>query len=315
VIRFGVYLPTGFGREFAHIPDPMSAYETITGLARTADEAGFHSLWVTDHLHTIPQSQEFLFESWSTLTALARDTSRIRLGHLATGNGYRNPALLAKTASTVDVLSHGRFTLGIGAGWYEAEYAGYGYDFGTRGGRLRRLDEAAQIIRSMWTEAETTFEGTYYQARGAINQPKGVQVPHIPLLVAGGGEQVTLRIAGQYADMCNIIESPSGLAHKFAVVRKHAEDHGRDCDSIVRTTATLCYFGDTDAEAKARVPAGMDFVFPGNVREYGLIGTVGTIRERIAAYEAAGVQEIAITFENPTDAELLRRFAAEFITT
>ena len=312
-LTFSIFLPTGFGQEFAHVPDPVEAYEALTRVAQAADESGYETLWAPDHLATIPPSQEFLFEAWSVITALARDTSRVRLGQLVTGNSYRNPALQAKMASTVDVLSHGRLTFGIGSGWYEPDYVGYGYEFGTAGDRLRRLGEAVEIIRSLWTEDETTFEGRYYQLRGAVNQPKGVQTPHIPLMIAGGGEKVTLRLVAQYADACNVLESPEGLAYKYSVLEKHCEEVGRDYDSIRRTTSTACIIRDSDEEARAALPPGSEFAFPGDLAAYGLIGTIDTIRDRIAAYEAAGVQELAISFEDPTSVEQVRRFAEVFM--
>jgi F420-dependent oxidoreductase-like protein len=312
-ITFSIFLPSGFGQEFAHIPDPVEAYETVTRIAQAADGLGYESLWVPDHLHTIPPSQEFLFEAWSVITALARDTSRIRLGQLVTGNSYRSPALQAKMASTVDVISHGRLTFGIGSGWYEPDYAAYGYDFGSAGGRLRRLGEAVQVILSLWTAEESTFEGEHYRLNGAINQPKGVQTPHVPLMIAGGGEKVTLRLVAQYADACNMLESPARLEHKYAVLAKHCAEIGRDHDDIHRTATTVCVIRETDEKARAAVRPGSEFAYPGDLGSYGLIGTIGTVRDRIAAYEAAGVQELIIGFEDPTDVELIRRFAAEFM--
>jgi F420-dependent oxidoreductase-like protein len=312
-MQFSIFLPTGFGQEFAGIPDPVAAFESVTRIARAADETGYETLWVPDHLTTIPPSQEMIFEAWSTITALARETSRVRIGQLVTGNGYRNPALQAKMASTVDVISGGRLTFGIGAGWWEPDYVGYGYEFGTPRRRLAQLAEAVQIILSMWTEDETTFEGEHYQVRGAVNQPKGVQRPHIPLMIAGGGEKVTLRLAARYADACNVLESPEALRHKFAVLREHCEQVGRDYGAIHRTTSTLCIIADTDEEARALVPPGVEFAFPGDLAGYGLVGTVDTIRERIAAYADAGVQELAVGFQDPTSEDQVREFAKQFI--
>ena len=125
-MKFSIFVPTGFGQEFAGIPDPVEAYETLTRLAQTADRLGYEALWAPDHLVTIPPSQQFVFEVWSVIAGLARDTTRIRIGQLVTGNGYRNPALQAKIASTVDVMSRGRLNFGIGAGWWEPDYLGYG---------------------------------------------------------------------------------------------------------------------------------------------------------------------------------------------
>src|SRR5215469_1271621 len=186
-LQFGVALPQGGLMELASIKDPVEAYEAMTRVAQTADELGFASVWLSDQFHTFPQpAQEVTFECWATLAALARDTKRVRIGSLISCAAYRNPALLAKMASTVDVLSHGRLTLGIGAGgWNEPQDRAYGYDAADAPTRLRRLHEAVQVILSMWSEEEAEFLGEYYQVRGAINQPKGVQHPHIPLLIAG----------------------------------------------------------------------------------------------------------------------------------
>ncbi|HET8842953.1 MAG TPA: LLM class flavin-dependent oxidoreductase, partial [Ktedonobacteraceae bacterium] len=172
-LQFGLIVPQGWQLDLAGIPDPVEAYETMTRVAQLAEEVGFDSIWLFDHFHTSPTvTQEVTFECWTSTAALARDTRRVRIGQMVTCNGYRNPALLAKMASTVDVLSHGRLDFGIGAGWYEHEYRAYGYPYPDAPERLRYLREALQIIRKMWSEEEASFEGKYYQVRGAINQPK-----------------------------------------------------------------------------------------------------------------------------------------------
>ena len=312
-MNFSVFLPTGFAREFTRVPDPVDAYNTLTNLALAAEAAGYETLWAPDHLTTIPPSHDMVFEAWSVITALARDTSRIRLGQLVTSNSYRNPALVAKIASTVDVLSNGRLTFGIGAGWYQPDYVQYGYAFGSASERLRRLEEAVQIIRSLWTEPETTFQGTYYQVSGAVNEPKGVQKPHVPLMIAGGGEKVTLRLVAQYADACNIMDSPEVVKRKYATLERHCERVGRDYSEVWRTATTLVIIRDTDEAARALVPPGIDFAFPGDIGSYGLVGTVNTIKERLAAYMDAGVQELALGFEDPTSVDQIRQFAELFL--
>ena len=165
----------------------------------------------------------------------------------------------------------------------------------------------------MWTQEEATFEGNYYQMRGAINQPKGVQQPHIPLMIAGSGEQVTLKLVARYGDACNIQGDLATLEHKFAVLKQHCETIGRDYESIHRTALTLCIIGDTDEQARALIPGWAGAVFPGDVGSYGLIGTLETIRQRLAAYEAAGVQGLVIHFLDATHLDDVRRFARAFI--
>ena len=310
-LKFGVNLPQGWVMDLASIKDPVEAYEAMTRVAQTADEVGFESAWLVDHFHTIPQpSQEVTFECWTTTAALARDTKRIRIGQMVSCNGYRNPALLAKMASTVDVLSHGRLNFGIGAGWYEHEYRAYGYDYPDAPERLRYLREAVQVILAMWTQEEAAFEGKYYQVRGAINQPKGVQKPHIPMLIGGGGEKVTLKLVAQYGDACNINGDLETIKRKFAIIKDHCATVGRDYESIHRTIGGICSIGKTEEEARAKVPAALLSRAAG---AGALIGTPDTIRQRLAELEAAGVQELIVGFPDVLQLDSLRLFAREFI--
>lgn len=311
-LKFGIMLPQGWTMELAHMKDPVEAYETITQVAQVADEVGFAALWLGDHFHTFPQtSQAMVFECWTTAAAIARDTSCIRIGQLVTCNGYRNPALLAKMASTLDVISHGRLDLGIGAGIAEHEYRAYGYDYPETPERLRQLREAVQVILAMWTQEEAVFEGTYYQVRGAINQPKGVQKPHIPLLIGGGGEHVTLKLVARYGDACNVSGSLETIQHKFDVLKKHCETVGRDYESIRRTVMLSCIIGETDEQAEAKVPIGL----PNRaaIMASALIGSPTTLRQRLIALEKVGVQEIILRFSDVLNLDMLRLFAKELI--
>jgi alkanesulfonate monooxygenase SsuD/methylene tetrahydromethanopterin reductase-like flavin-dependent oxidoreductase (luciferase family) len=160
-LKHSIFLPTGFGHEFAGV-DSVDAFDALVRMVTTADGLGFETAWVLDHFQPIPPGPTPLFECWTTVAALLRETHRLRIGQLVTGNGYRNPALQAKMASTADVLGNGRFTFGIGAGWYEPDYAAYGYAFADAPTRLRQLREAVQIILSLWTQDETTFDGDHY---------------------------------------------------------------------------------------------------------------------------------------------------------
>jgi F420-dependent oxidoreductase-like protein len=310
-LKFGLLVPQGWTMDLAGIKDPVEAYETMTRVAQTADEVGFASIWLVDHFHTIPRpSQEATFECWMSTAALARDTRTIRIGQMVTCNSYRHPALLAKMASTVDVLSHGRLNVGIGAGWYEHEYRAYGYAYPDAPLRLRHLREAVQVMLAMWKEQEAHFEGTYFQVRGAINQPKGVQKPHIPLLIGGDGEKVTLKLVAQYADACNVGDDPASVKQKLAVLKQHCETVGRDYRSIHRTSSTLCLMADSDEQALALLPVERQARLGNEVRT-ALIGSPETIRQRLAAYEDAGVQELLLRFVDGTNLEALRRFAQE----
>jgi F420-dependent oxidoreductase-like protein len=313
-LKFGVSLPQGWtvaSMGLARIKDPVEAYEAMTRVAQTADEVGFSSAWLADHFHTIPQpSQEVTFECWTTTAALARDTRRIRIGQMVTCNGYRNPTLLAKMASTVDVLSHGRLTFGIGAGWHEQEYRAYGYEFPEVPTRLRQLREAIEIILAMWTQDEATFEGNYSQVHGAINQPKGVQKPHIPLLIGGSGERATLKLVAQYADACNVSGDLKTIKHKFAVLKDHSTTMERNYESIQRTVTLVCSIGETDEQARAKLPAAF---LNSPVAAGTLIGSPETLRQRFADLEAAGVQEVILGFPDVLQLDALRFFAQEFI--
>src|SRR6266446_9015237 len=296
-MKYSVEIPNGWKMNLAMIKDPVEAYEAMTNVAKAADEDGYESIWMVDHFHTVPTpSQEVTFETWMSLAAMARDTRRVRIGQIVTCNSYRNPALLAKMASTFDVLSHGRLNFGIGAGWYEHEYRAYGYPYPDAPQRLRMLREALQVILAMWTQEQATFTGTYYQVKGAINQPKGVQKPHIPILIGGGGEKVTLRLVAQYGNACNVGGDIATIKHKFAVLKHHCDELGRDYNSIRRTTLIDdCAIAETEEAAIAKLtPAQRNNLE--NLRQTQMIGTPAMIRQRLAEYEAAGVQEIIIRF-------------------
>ena len=313
-MKFGVMVPQGWRMDLVDFPDPVEAYEAMTSVAQEAESLGFDSVWLYDHFHTIPlPSQEVTFECWTSTAALARDTKRVRIGQMVTCNGYRNPALLAKMASTVDVMSHGRLDFGIGAGWYQHEYLAYGYNYPGAPERLRYLREAVQVILAMWTLDEALFEGKYYQVRGAINQPKGVQKPHIPLLIGGGGEKVTLKLVAQYADACNVGGGDvQTIRHKLDVIKMHCELLGRDYSDIRRTTSTICVIGDSEETALASLSEQQRSLVS-IMQANSLIGTPDSMRKRIAEYEEAGVQELILWFPDAAKLESLRLFAREFI--
>ena len=239
-LRFGLFVPQGWILDLVDIEDPIEQFETMSRVATTAERLGFDSIWLFDHFHTYHRPVlETTFECWTSTAALARDTSRIRIGQMVTCNGYRNPALLAKMASTVDVLSHGRLDFGIGAGWYQQEFDAYGYTFPPVPERLRMLDESLQVIRAMWTEPYASFSGEHYRIAGAINEPKGVQQPHPPIWVGGSGERVTLRLAARYGDATNFgghLDDLDWYRHKFEVIRGHCDAIGRDPNELIRSS-------------------------------------------------------------------------------
>lgn len=309
-MKIGIYLPQEWQADQAN---PVEAYETMTRVAQEAEALGFDSIWLFEHFHSSssPQPKErAIFECWTSTAALARDTSRIRIGQLVTCNSFRNPALLAKMASTVDVLSHGRLDLGLGAGWYEAEYLAYGYPFPDTPTRLRQLREALQILKAMWAQDETFFEGKYYQLRGAINQPKGVQKPHIPILVGGKGEQVTLKLVARYGDACNFTHpSPEEMTHKFTLLQRYCENIERNYQEIRRTIFVNGCLGETEAEATAKTAMLPKKFTLDHLRTRGLLGTPAMVRQRLQEMEQLGVQEVIISLPDVTDGATLQLLA------
>jgi F420-dependent oxidoreductase-like protein len=227
-MQVGLLTPQGWKGEYDGW-EPAAAWARTIELSTQAEALGFESLWVFDHFHTVPQpTDEITFESFSVLSALAMATERVRLGHMVICTGFRNPALTAKMAATIDVISGGRFELGIGAGWKEEEWRAYGYGFPTLGERMAALGDHLEVIRAMLGPDRATFDGRYAHVRGAINMPKGLQ-PHIPVIVGGNGERVTAGYAIRYADELNyVFLSVAEVAERMAAVRARCEREGRD---------------------------------------------------------------------------------------
>ena len=252
-MRFGLFLPQGWRLDLVGV-DTVEHWSTITGLAARADSGPWESVWVYDHMHTAPHtSTEATHEAWSLMAGLGAVTSRVRLGQMCTCISYRNPVLLAKTASTVDMISGGRVEMGIGAGWYQQEFEAYGYDFPSAGRRLAMVDEGVQIMREAWTTGEVSFAGEHYRVDGAIVQPRPLQDRGIPLWIAGGGERKTLRTAAKYADYTNFDGTPEGFAHKSEVLHGHCADIGRDPAEITRTANYNVAIGATEREVEDRL--------------------------------------------------------------
>jgi F420-dependent oxidoreductase-like protein len=282
-VWFGYHMPSF---TFPGVP-PEGVFERTVELARAAEDAGFSLVTVMDHLYQIPgigPETEPMFEAYSVLSALAARTSRVRLGALVTGVTYRNPAILAKTVTTLDVISRGRAILGIGAAWNEVEHRAYGVPFPAIRERMDRLDEALAICRAMFTEARPSFAGEHYRIESALNVPRPLTPGGPPILVGGGGEQRTLRIAAKYADMTHWF--PLGfeaLRHKQDVLRRHCEAVGRDPSTIEMTMATPVILAPDDREAAAvleRVPVER--------RPFLNVGTPAQMADRLRPYLDAG---------------------------
>jgi F420-dependent oxidoreductase-like protein len=316
-VDFGVFVPQGWKMDLVDIEDPFEQYEAMTRVARVAEETGaYDSIWVYDHFHTIPEpTMNTVFEAWTTCAGLARDTNDVKIGQMVTCNGYRNPALLAKIASTVDVMSNGRLLCGLGAGWYEHEWRAYGYGFPEVPVRMRMFKEACEIVHRMFTEDGPTFDGEFYRIDGPINEPKGVSKPHPPIWIGGGGEKVTLRLVARWGDASNFgngdIET---IRHKVEVLKGHCENEGRDFQEITRSTSINVYLLEDGADPeRATREARGSRSFEQYSREV-MIGTAGEIVERLDPMVEAGI-DYFITYlpRIAYDPSPVERFAREVI--
>jgi len=309
-MKFGIH-----SSSWLDSPDPAEAFETVKAKAQWAEDRGFVWFSVLDHMIQIPRvgaPDEPFLEGWTVLSALAAVTSRIRLATLCTAVGYRNPAHLAKIAATVDVISRGRLTLGIGAGFFEDEYRQYGWEFPPRPAtRIRQMEEAVGLILQMWTETRTTFHGRYFHVEEAILEPKPVQKPRPPVLIAGGGEQLTLRAVARLADACNFATGDIGqveiaeVRHKLAVLRGHCDAAGRDYGEIEKTLIQPWLLARNDAGVAAkreRVAAHGPF--------RGFAGTVSEAIDLIGQYQDTGV-DLLINADRQNDAESRELFASD----
>ena len=220
----------------------------LRAIWQVADQSGFDHVWNFDHFAAIMTDPEIdVLEGWTMLGAMAEATSRVRIGCMVTGNTYRHPAVLAKMAVTIDHFSNGRLELGIGAAWAENEHAMLGIEFGTAGRRVEWLDEACQVMKLLFTQERSTFEGTRYALHEAIANPKPVQKPHPPFWIGGRGERKTLRVIAQHADVWNAPGGePDEVARLAGVLDRHCADIGRD-PAEIRRSVQIRYVGDDDA--------------------------------------------------------------------
>ncbi len=288
---FGLHLPS-----YSH-PDvpPGRLFDRVVEQAKAAEAAGFELVTVMDHLYQIQgmgSTAEPMLEGWSVLSALARESSTVRLGTLVTGVTYRNPAMLAKQVTTLDVLSGGRAILGIGAAWNEEEHIGYGIDFPPVKERMDRLEEALTIARLMFTEERPSFDGQHYRIHEALNSPRPLQAGGPPILVGGGGEQRTLRIAAKFADMTHWFAlGLDALRHKDELLIRYCEEIDRDPATIERTIGAPVIVMPTEAEAKAFV----EFL-PPERRAHVVAGTPEQVVDVLGRYIEAGFT--GFTFNN-----------------
>jgi F420-dependent oxidoreductase-like protein len=285
-MRFAIF--TGLG---------LTTWDAVRELWVHVDRSGWDAACVTDHFmpNTADKVGEVM-ECWTTLAALAPLVSRMRIGTIVSGNTYRHPAVLAKMAAQIDIISGGRLICGLGAAWQQNEHDAYGIPFYTVQERLARLDEACQVMKALWTQDRSTFKGRYYELADAPLAPKPVQRPHPELMIGGGGEKVTLKIVARHADHWNVWGGPDVLARKGALLDGYCRAAGRDPKSIMHSANMALLFSDDRAE--------QDKLFTALTRRFGmadavardtmLAGSAGEIRDRVGRLREAGVGTLFI---------------------
>jgi F420-dependent oxidoreductase-like protein len=307
IARLGLQIPNF---SYPGVPEAQ-LFERISEIATTAEDVGFDSVWVMDHLYQIAMigpPENAMLEAYSLLGALAARTSRARLGTMVSGVTYRNPALLAKIVTTLDVISSGRAILGIGAAWNEQEHDGYGFDFFTARERFERLTEAVQIARLMFTQERPSFEGRYYTIHEALNVPRPVTPGGPPILVGGSGEKWTLRLVAERADACNLFGDVETIRHKISVIEEHCAEIGRDPSEITKTRLGSLVIGATDAEAEAKLPAfaagrNMDVQ---RARAFATVGGPEAVAEQARAFLDAGLDGLLFNMMDAHEIEPVR---------
>ncbi|MEE2678366.1 MAG: TIGR03560 family F420-dependent LLM class oxidoreductase [Myxococcota bacterium] len=302
---------------------PDEIFDTVVTQAKAAEDAGYDRVMVMDHFYQLPMigsPEEPMFECYSMLSALAQHTQKVRLSALVTGNTYRNPALLAKTITALDHVSHGRATLGIGAAWFEAEHAALGFEFGTFTERFEKLEEALQIIVPMLRGERPTVRGKHYTAIDAVNSPPPVS--RIPVMIGGQGEKKTLRMVAQYADESNLVGSDRDIPRKLEALAAHCDRLGRDRSEISVTKLLMIVVAPTLEEAEADLETmakvkGWNDVALETIRKALIFGDTDTVGERISDAVAMGLDGITVDLpvngHNPERIALLGEIARKVL--
>jgi F420-dependent oxidoreductase-like protein len=292
VTALGVQLPNFSGVETADL------FEHTAGLARAAEASGFDSLWVMDHYFQLPPlggPDQPMLEAYTLLGALAARTERIQLGTLVTGVTYRNPGILAKIVTTLDVVSKGRAILGIGAAWYDVEHKALGVDFPVGAERLDMLEEAVQICRAMFTGDDVSFEGAHFHLDHARNLPRPVQAGGPRIMIGGGGEKRTLRLVARYADKCNVTGDVATLTRKIEALRRHCAEVGRDPSEIDVTWMTPLILTTSD-ENTADVHSMLEASASAEEVAGFTVGQPHQVPDLVAGHLEAGADEVIFSF-------------------
>ena len=277
----------------------------LTEIAQAAEGSGFSSLTVMDHLYQIPvvgPVEHYMLEGNMALTALATATERVSLGLLVGGVTYRNPALLAKMTTTLDVLSGGRAVFGIGAAWFEAEHDGFGYRFPPLKERFEHLEDALRIARAMFTQERATVEGKHHHVKDVLNSPRPIR-GDIPILVGGSGERKTLRLVAKYADACNLFGDVERIKHLLGVLEGHCSDVGRDPGEITKTRMASVILGETHAAAEAKIGMLRERGVPEERIGMSFVGDADALGEQAQAFKDAGIEGLTVNVADVWDTE------------
>lgn len=276
-----------------------------------AERDGFNSFWVMDHFYQLPShgsEHEPFLDAWTVLPALAAVTSHIRLGAMVSPVAYRNPALLARMASSLDHISNGRMNFGFGGGGYKPEYKSYGYEFIDKGStRLAQMKEALQLILGMWAETPFTFHGEYFHVENAILEPKPIQKPHPPILIGGVGPKVTMRIIAELGDACNLWGPPDEFTKQRETLKRHCDDVGRDESTIEKTTYDMVICAPTESQLQAKISQ----LLPKGIEPWmALVGTPSRLIDIVEEYQQVGADHLCMDFSG-NDPESYQLFVNE----
>jgi F420-dependent oxidoreductase-like protein len=308
VTRLGLQIPYF---TFPGVPGDR-LFERVAAIARTAEESGFDSVWVMDHFYQIgvqgPRTEPML-EAYTLLGGIAARTHRVRLGAMVTGVTYRNPALLAKIVTTLDVVSGGRAVLGIGAAWNEDEHRGYGYEFPPLRERFERLEDAIQICRAMFTSAEAEHAGRHHRIQSALNIPRPLTPGGPPILIGGSGERRTIPLVARYADACNFFGDLDTVRHKLEVLEHSCAQIGRDPAEITKTRLGSLIVGETAEAARrtAREVQAARGIPDDRMRSSYLIGDADTVAERASEFLGAGLDGLLFNLPDAGDLRPVER--------
>lgn len=300
--RIGLQIPSF---DFPGV-EPAGLLDTLTGIATTAERSGFDSIWVMDHLNQIPgvgPMDHRMLEGNTALAALAARTSTAHLGLMVGGVTYRNPALMAKITTTIDVLSGGRAVLGIGAAWFEAEHQAFGYRFPPIAERFEHLEDALRIARAMFTEERPSVTGTHHRVREVLNRPRPIR-GDIPIMVGGSGERKTLRMVAQHADASNVFGDVDQVRRLVGVIERHCETFDRDPAEITKTRLGTLLIAPTHAAAERKVAALRERGMPEErLRATVTVGDPDEVAEHVRAFLDAGLDGCVFNMPDVHDLE------------